>query len=477
MFRRKKPRARPASRPIAYAAPRSYYSNVPIPLYTDTYQDFTRRMSYARRQPRKKKQSTLSKIGQYVGQAATGFAKGVGQAIISGMGDYEVSSNTLWQQMNGNDPPQMKNTRMNSVFISHREYLGDIVSSSVAGDFELSSYPINIGLSETFPWGHSIGTCFEQYRVLGMVFQFKTTSSDALNSTNTALGKVIMATQYNSADPDFSSSQQMLNHTFCTSGKPSQSLLHPIECNPNQTPIDKLYTRGGEIDEGTDIRLYDLGNFQIASMGMQGTSVRIGELWVSYEVELFKPTASNVAGFDVQTDHFSLVSVGNADPLGNDGTEPYAGSMGGTIENSGTEYHFPVHLQVGCFLVSYSVVGGSTAVTGPNITGTGLTILSMFKNNQATSNSNTGTTTGVYMINIVVQLNAQNCYLTFGAATLPTSPTSADLHITQWDSHLALIPKKHRLEITPDLLNQLVKLLQAQMSLTDNNNTSSLTSE
>ena len=72
-------------------------------------------------------------------------------------------------------------------------------------------------------------------------------SADALNSVNTALGQVIMATDYNAANPPFAQKSEMENYEYGQSAKPSESAIHPIECARLQTTISELYTRAGAV--------------------------------------------------------------------------------------------------------------------------------------------------------------------------------------------------------------------------------------
>jgi len=151
---------------------------------------------------------------------------------------------------------------------------------------------------------------YEQYRVHGMVFQFKSNSADALNSVNTALGTVVMATQYNMLNPVFTNKQQMENYEFGCSCRPSSDLIHPIECDPKQTTCNGLFSiRLGGVGGG-DPRLYDLGRFSIATVGMQAPNVNLGELWVTYQVELLKPRLGDAADL---IDHYTLIGVTTAD--------------------------------------------------------------------------------------------------------------------------------------------------------------------
>jgi hypothetical protein len=141
------------------------------------------------------------------------------------------------------------------------------------------------------PIAHS----FQQYEIKGMVFEFLSTSANALNSTNTALGTVFMVTNYDSVAPPFASRKEMENTEFCSVTRPSRSMIHPIECKPQLTTLQTLYIRG-EVDTDFDIRFYDFGRFQIATEGMQAAGVEIGELWVSYDIELLKPIDQAIGG-------------------------------------------------------------------------------------------------------------------------------------------------------------------------------------
>jgi hypothetical protein len=222
-----------------------------------------------------------SSIGSLVSPAAGVVAGGVGGVIdrIMGRGSYKVKRNTVLQ----GGPPVFKDT--GHVFFSNREYLGDISSTTA---FSNTAFSINPGISSTFPILSSIAQNFEMYDMHGLVFEFKSTSADALNSTNTALGTVIMATSYDSIDANFTTKQQMDNYEFATSSRPSDSMLHAVECSPKLEALSKRYVRSGGVPTGADSRFYDVGTFQIATVGSQAAAV-VGELWVSYHVELMHP--------------------------------------------------------------------------------------------------------------------------------------------------------------------------------------------
>ncbi len=229
-----------------------------------------------------------SVVGQIAKTGLTAAARAV-MGSIFGQGDYTVKYNTL---TNAGGPPQFTSSNGGRSFVAiHREFIQDITGTT---NFSLQSFPISPTNNNLFPWLSQIASNFEEYRIHGMVYEFKTTSGAAVSSTNTALGTVIMATQYNPNDTPFSNKIEMENYEFCTSGGPFENFLHAIECKPQLTVAPQLYvnqpTSAGAV---VDPRLTNFGTFNIATVGMQASNV-IGELWVSYYVELLKPRISSL---------------------------------------------------------------------------------------------------------------------------------------------------------------------------------------
>lgn len=258
-------------------------------------------------------------IGQTIGKWVGG---GVQNLIskITGLGDYTVSGARAVDIDCG--PPQFSPGR--NVRVAHREYLGDITCAA-PGDFKTDTYTLNPGNVDTFPWLSNIAKNFEEYRFHGLVFEFKSTSANALNSTNTALGTVIMATQYDSVEETFSNKRDMENHEFASSTKPSQSVLHGVETKPKYTSIStNLYVLSGAQPADTDKRLYDLGKFTIATTGMQAQCV-IGELWVTYDIEFYKPQLlAAIPNTTAYAHYYNATLAGTLH-------DPFTGIDGGTI--------------------------------------------------------------------------------------------------------------------------------------------------
>jgi len=212
---------------------------------------------------------------------------------IRGFGDYSIKHNTIMS--GGMSPPMITNSVVTGgVILRHREYLRDITAAT---EFTNLQFDVNPGINATFPWLSQIATSFEQYKFRGLVFEFKSMAADVVlsNAASTALGTVIMGTKYNVLELPFTNKFEMENWEFTSSCKPSCNMMHPIECAASQTPVDMLYIRSTNATQGAmagDLRLYDLCNFNIAVQGMQNTGqdgTAIGELWATYEVELYKP--------------------------------------------------------------------------------------------------------------------------------------------------------------------------------------------
>lgn len=202
--------------------------------------------------------------------------------------------------MSGTQAPSIRNGSLDggSIIISHKEFLGDVISGGI-NSFNINNYRINPGDENTFPWLSQIAKNFQQYRLRGLCFHFKSMSGDALNSTNTALGQVIMATNYDATQPDPISKNEMENMEFGQSIKPSKSLTHFVECAKSQSPLTELYVNESTNTQQGDQRFYDFGKFHIATNGLQANLVNLGELWVSYEIQLYKPQLWDAMGRDV----------------------------------------------------------------------------------------------------------------------------------------------------------------------------------
>jgi len=318
--------------------------------------------------------SAGSALGSMYGPtgALVGSTLGKLAARITGAGDYvtnasDVYMNSLFGKC---DPgvPQMHSNR-HKTRITHSEYIQDIISASsgTPSNFNINSYSINPGLQACFPWLSTIAQNFETYKFLGLAFEYRSTSGESVASTNTALGAVVLATSYNAATANFSSKIQMENYEGAISEKPSRNIMYGVECAPGMNVDNHLYVRGNVVPSGQDQRLYDLGNFQVATVGQSANSVNLGELWVTYDVELYEPKLyGSQLGYGINFFHYvASAGVSTSNYFGSNGAVESSSNFSATL--GANTITLPSNIVQGEYVLVYIVTQASGAGAGPAI--------------------------------------------------------------------------------------------------------------
>jgi len=393
-------------------------------------------------------------VGGRIGSTLGGIAGSV-LGRISGMGAYRVRKNSI---TNGN-PPVFGN---GEVTLARREYIGDV--SSVGAAFNLTSFEINPGLAASFPWLSQIAANYQQYEFLGLVFEFCQRSATAIASTNTALGSVILATDYNTIDTNFTNKQQMEAYEFACSGCPDQNIIHPVECDPKMNTLSELYVRTGAVPGGTDERFYDIGNFQIATVGQQASS-NIGELWVSYHIRLFKPKVATPIGAQVLDAHATGTAATAAVPFANATVKGTSNIPGFAVTN--TTICLPVPgswlVVMNWYTANNNMAGYPNPVSsyGSNLTGDNLSAAGIAASSTGAywSSFTSNQSLAMVMVNVsTAGTGAANLLTVVG----PTSLTGGvwDVFATQLSSGLTSLIKKTPFEV----LMEKVSLLEERLS-------------
>lgn len=373
---------------------------------------------------------------------------------ITGLGKYKLSQNTL---VGDAGPPTFGGD--GSITIRHREYLQNI-NSSVG--FALTSWDINPGLAATFPFLSTIANSFEEYKMLGLVFEFKSTSGFSVGTTNTALGAVIAATEYDVLDPNFSTKQQMEAYEFSTSCAPYSDMCHGVECKPKFNPLGVQYIRSGAPPATGDPRFYDIGRFQLATQGMQAVA-DIGEVWVSYHVKLMKPKIATPYGAGLLQAHMVEFPASSATSL-----KPF-GTTGGVLRTGST---LPIAPGDGIFFLPYvgrymiccaaATQGGTPPGSSPVFTrGSNLTLVQEWFDNTSTA---AGAFSGVVACQtLIVDVNLPGT----GAANQMSVSAGSFASMTQgatdvWIAQLSsgLLAPKNPIDIIEDRIEKLRKRLE-----------------
>jgi hypothetical protein len=361
--------------------------------------------------------SFLGNLGQVAGN---------GLSKIFGLGAYTMTQNSLWDHKMGTQVPVMHSTS-ESIRFRHREYLGDITSSTL---FQSQIFNINPGIESTFPFLSLIASNFQEYQFKGLVFYYKSTSSPVLNAVSTAMGTVSMVAQYRADAPALTSKLQILNEMWAADGRPSDDILLPVECSPRENPMAIQYVRTGLLPAGQDIKLFDLAKVVLATAGQQTPGNTIGELWCSYDIELYKPVLG--VGLSNTNDGvaiFLLASVATGVPLGS-GRTPVVDTIGLSLTT--TTITFPPG-SVGVFVINWFTACTAGAITNPTVAG----------NTFATVSSlsvcpNNGTISDKDSFDVVITLNCDTLddvpIVTLGPGVLGAGPLAGSLRVYQVNS-------------------------------------------
>lgn len=270
-------------------------------------------------------------LGSMLGSGAAGASIGHGLgAQLSrwlGQGDYQVRSNSLVRQTAAGTIPAMHQSGQ-SVIVRHKEFITE-VSGKTAFTVQ-RRLSINPGLASTFPWLSGVAAQYSEYSIKGMVYHYVPTSGNAVSSTNAALGTVMLQTSYRANESQPTSKVEMLNEYWSNEAKPSEAFVHPIECSPKENPFNVQYIRTGDVPSTDNVLLYDLGTTTLAVSGQQADDIVLGDLWVTYEIELRKPkltdlTGESAPGFAAR----SAANINTSTPLGSDIAELHDSLTGG----------------------------------------------------------------------------------------------------------------------------------------------------
>lgn len=350
--------------------------------------------------------SFLGDIGQFAGN---GISK------IFGLGAYKISRNSLYSSQTGSQVPFM-HSQSESVIFRHREYIGEVTSSTA---FTTSVYPVNPGLSTTFPYLSTIASCFQEYRFRGLIFEFKSTGADALvNGTNTSLGTVGLVAQYRADAPSLQTKVEFLNEMWSTDCKTSECTILPVECAPKENAMPIQYVRTG-VATG-DVKMYDLCTLTVATNGSPGANV-VGELWASYEIELYKPTVTPSGGV-IATDAHYRSGVG-ATLFGTIQLNAFT-NIGTSV--SGNTITFPFGA-VGRYLINVYVNGTAVSVNFGNATTTNSTLLTLPTGNVMDFVPLVGVTSATLFFQTVLVIPTSStaaATITFPIVSIPTSATT-----------------------------------------------------
>lgn len=267
--------------------------------------------------------------------------------------------------------PAQKGLANGDLIVKHREYVSDI-NGSVA--FNANPFSINPGLPGLFPWLSGVAQRFESYKFRRLKFDFET------ESPTSATGTALLSLDYDASDASPTTKTQAMAYR--------SSVRSPVWSNCQlsslQEDLDKrtsFFVRKGAAPTGTDIKLYDVGNLNVCTMGQANSNV-VGELYVEYDILLMTPQLG-VAG-QGEAVWGAFTGTSNASPYAT-----VTGVLPATVASTGTT----TSVTTWTFTQPWQgVVAGTLIGTGLSGTTSGGTATSALENS-TTNNAETQQTT------------------------------------------------------------------------------------
>ncbi len=169
-----------------------------------------------------------------------------------------------------------------SFCVRHRE-LVDTINGSV--NFVASRYRLNPGLSSVFSWLGPQAVQWEQYRFRSLRFVY------IARCATTKVGSVLLVPEYDALDASPSNEKDASSYEGAVEGSAWKDLVLSFR-PPSMFPSgNRKYVRSGPV-RGSDLRLFDAGQFFLVTTGMDNTDA-VGKLWVEYDVEFFQPQVAS----------------------------------------------------------------------------------------------------------------------------------------------------------------------------------------
>lgn len=170
------------------------------------------------------------------------------------------------------------------VIITHRSLLGQVVNNL---PYTVTSYPINVGMSETFPWLSRLARRYEKYVVRKLRFEYR-----SVCSTSTS-GVIMMSFDRDAADP---APVTKVDQAQTIPNSEANAWMN----NDLVIPVDAIerFCRFGDLADNLDIKTYDMGTLFVSSL--YGSNAVGGELYVEYTVELRYPTLGPEVGQEIR---------------------------------------------------------------------------------------------------------------------------------------------------------------------------------
>jgi hypothetical protein len=214
----------------------------------------------------------------------------------------------------------------------NRELIGSIAGTSSSTVPTVTTYHINPGLSDSFPWLSGEADKWEQYSFIYLVYEWVPAGGTS------ATGFAILSPEYDASESNPTTLAELSNTEGAKVCRVWENFVSPMDRSNMHALGPRKYIRAS--NQAGDVKTYDVGKIHVATIG-QGDTNTAGQLWVNYEIEFHIPQNSIPLSGPKQTSYFrnftaqtfadpesTPVNLNQIyDPLGfgeNDGASTYA---------------------------------------------------------------------------------------------------------------------------------------------------------
>lgn len=158
------------------------------------------------------------------------------------------------------------------VLITHREMIGQIISSASTLGYSVDSFTLNPGKYATFPWLSNIAGNFDRYIMRKL--RFYTIS----NQSTSVAGRVGLGFDVDSTDVAPADRNEFFALTYHAECAPWDTVVLDIPCDAKERFVNSHTT--------SDSKLIDMGQIHFMSDAITAVSTALSDVVVEYAVEL-----------------------------------------------------------------------------------------------------------------------------------------------------------------------------------------------
>jgi hypothetical protein len=171
--------------------------------------------------------------------------------------------------------PKMNVGKVGGVNITHREMIGQIISSGSTLNFSTNTFVINPGKFGTFPWLSALACNFDKYVMRRLRFTLVSSQPTSIG------GRMGIGYDIDSTDPPPSDRNEFFSLTYHAECAPWDTISLDIPCDSKPRFVNS--------HTATDSKLIDIGQIIFMSDAIAATNSAICDVIVEYSVELLDP--------------------------------------------------------------------------------------------------------------------------------------------------------------------------------------------